>query len=99
MDEVTVYAPGSASNLGPGFDCLGVAFTGKGDRVTARRSDVPAVRVTSISDPRIPTDPTRNTAAIAASVVLATAEVDHGIDLVIDKGLPLSGGMGGSAAS
>ena len=32
-----VFAPGSVSNLGPGFDCLGIAFTGKGDPVTARR--------------------------------------------------------------
>jgi homoserine kinase len=31
---VAVYAPGSVSNLGPGFDCLGIAFTGRGDLVT-----------------------------------------------------------------
>ena len=45
MDHVTVYAPGSASNLGPGFDCLGVAFTGKGDKVTVCRADGGGVRV------------------------------------------------------
>ena len=36
MPARVAYAPGSTSNLGPGFDCLGVAFTGKGDRVEAR---------------------------------------------------------------
>jgi len=93
------YAPGSTSNLGPGFDCLGVAFTGKGDRVRAEIGATAGVQVVSVSDPRIPTDPARNTAAIAAAAVLRRAPGVHGLDLTIDKGLPLSGGMGGSAAS
>lgn len=99
MDRVTAYAPGSASNLGPGFDCLGVAFTGKGDRVTACRNGPAGVRVLSVSDPRIPADPARNTAAIAASAVLRRGGSDVGLELTIQKGLPLAGGMGGSAAS
>ncbi len=99
MDLVTVFAPGTASNLGPGFDCLGIAFTGKGDRVTARREEGGGVRVASVSDPRIPTDPARNTAALAAASVLRRAKADIGLELVVDKGLPLAGGMGGSAAS
>jgi len=101
LKTVTAYAPGSASNLGPGFDCLGIAFSGRGDRVTATSEDLPGVRVGSVSDPRIPLDPSRNTAAIAASSVLrrAGAPATCGIRLDVDKGLPLSGGMGGSAAS
>jgi homoserine kinase len=101
LKRVTVYAPGSASNLGPGFDCLGIAFTGRGDRVTATSDEAPGVRIASVSDPRIPLDPSRNTAAIAASSVLRRARVPatFGLRLDIDKGLPLSGGMGGSAAS
>ena len=93
------YAPGSTSNLGPGFDCLGVAFTGKGDRVRAEVVASPGVRVVSVSDPRIPTDPARNTAAIAAASVLRRSGSEVGLDLTVEKGLPLSGGMGGSAAS
>lgn len=93
------YAPGSTSNLGPGFDCLGLAFTGKGDRVRAEVVASPGVRVVSVSDSRIPTDPARNTAAIAAAWVLGRAGSEVGLDLTVEKGLPLSGGMGGSAAS
>jgi len=101
LKHVTVYAPGSASNLGPGFDCLGIAFTGRGDRVTATADEAPGVRVSSVSDPRIPLDAARNTAAIAASSVLrrAGAPARFGLRIDVDKGLPLSGGMGGSAAS
>jgi homoserine kinase len=99
MDRATAYAPGSASNLGPGFDCLGIAFTGKGDRVTAVRQGPPGVRVVSMSDPRIPADPARNSAAIAAAAILRRAGNEAGLELSVEKGLPLSGGMGGSAAS
>ena len=99
MLRVTAFAPGSASNLGPGFDCLGIAFTGKGDTVTASPSPAPGVRVLSISDTRIPTDAHRNTAALAASAVLRRCGREAGLDLTIEKGLPLAGGMGGSAAS
>jgi homoserine kinase len=98
-ERVTAFAPGSASNLGPGFDCLGIAFTGKGDTVTASPSPAPGVRVLSISDTRIPTDATRNTAALGAAAVLRRSGREAGLDLTIEKGLPLAGGMGGSAAS
>ena len=100
MDRVTCYAPGSTSNVGPGFDCLGIAIAGMGDRVSAARCHDPGVRVLAVSDPRIPCDPTRNTAALAAIEVLREAEsAGVGLELRIEKGLPLSGGLGGSAAS
>ena len=73
MHQVTCYAPGSTSNVGPGFDCLGIAIAGMGDRVSAARSDSPGVRVLAVSDPRIPCDPARNTAALAAAEVLRQA--------------------------
>lgn len=100
MDRVTAYAPGSTSNVGPGFDCLGIAIAGIGDRVTAVRSPAPGVRVVSVSDPRIPADARRNTAALAASEVLRRAgRTSVGLELTVVKGLPLAGGLGGSAAS
>jgi len=98
-EAVTAFAPGSASNLGPGFDCLGVALSGRGDRVTARLSTGTGVRVLSVSDTRIPLDSTRNTAAIAATAVLRRSGSLAGLELSIEKGLPLAGGLGGSAAS
>jgi homoserine kinase len=100
MDRVTCYAPGSTSNVGPGFDCLGIAVAGMGDRVSAECGQAPGVRVLSVSDPRVPSDPARNTAALAAAEVLRRAgRGDAGLDLRVEKGLPLAGGLGGSAAS
>jgi len=100
LDRLAVFAPGTASNIGPGFDCLGIAFTGLGDTVRAVRTDAPGVRVLSVSDERIPTDPLRNTAALGAAAVLKRAGLQReGLELRVEKGLPLAAGMGGSAAS
>ncbi|HVO12082.1 MAG TPA: homoserine kinase [Vicinamibacteria bacterium] len=100
MDRVTAYAPGSTSNVGPGFDCLGIAIAGMGDRVRAERCRLPGVRVRAVSDPRVPSDAARNTAALAAAEVLRRAGgAALGLDLWVEKGLPLAGGLGGSAAS
>ncbi|MFI5182971.1 MAG: homoserine kinase [Vicinamibacteria bacterium] len=98
-EGVTAFAPGSASNLGPGFDCLGMALSGRGDRVTARLAPGAGVRVVAVSDPRIPLEAGRNTAAIAAAATLRRAGSTAALDLTIEKGLPLAGGLGGSAAS
>jgi homoserine kinase len=95
----TAFAPATLSNLGPGFDCLGLAVTAGGDRVTVRRVAAPGVRVASVSDPRIPVDPDRNTAALAASAVLRRAGQSVGLEVSVEKGLPLAAGLGGSAAS
>ena len=101
MGSVAVYAPGTASNIGPGFDCFGIAFTGLGDTVRASRTSALGVRVVSVSDERIPTDPLRNTAALGAAAVLRRAglEREAGLEMRVEKGLPLAAGMGGSAAS
>ncbi len=98
-ESLTVYAPGSVSNVGPGFDCLGIAILGRGDRVSARLVDAPGVHVASVSDARIPRDPARNTAALGAQAALRLAGSRAGLELEIEKGLPLCGGLGGSAAS
>src|SRR5262245_1905304 len=96
-----VYVPGSIGNVGPGLDVLGLAVAGAGDTVTAHRVDRPGIVVRRSGHPKLPTDPDRNTAAIAANAVLARLDLTDtvGLDLTIHKGLPLSGGQGGSAAS
>jgi homoserine kinase len=97
--EVRAYAPGSVGNVGPGLDILGLAVTGAGDRVTARVTPGPGLTVAT-DGPAIPTDPDRNTASLAARAVMARAGASaFGLALTLEKGLPLSGGQGGSAAS
>ncbi len=96
-DTTTAWGPASLSNLGPGFDALGLCLTGLGDRVTASRTDAPGVTVTG--PPGLPTETERNTAARAAAHVLESSGLEGGIALEIEKGIPLGSGVGGSAAS
>lgn len=96
---ITVFAPGSVGNVGPGLDILGLAVAGAGDTVHVEWHHGEGVSVLDSGHPDLPTDPGRNTAAIAAQAVLARASVSRGVALRLTKGLPLSGGQGGSAAS
>lgn len=99
--SATAFAPGSVGNVGVGFDILGHALEGPGDRVTARRIDEPVVRVSAIRGVvnDLPWDAQRNTAARAVGAWRNALGLPFGIELEIDKGLPLGSGMGGSAAS
>ncbi|HLA64917.1 MAG TPA: homoserine kinase [Rhodothermales bacterium] len=100
LPDAVAFAPASLSNLGPGFDALGLAVVGVGDHVEAWRMEEPGVTVEMAGgDPTIPTDPARNTAGRAAESVLAFARAPFGVHLRVRKGIPLGSGIGGSAAS
>lgn len=100
-NDITIFAPATAANLGPGFDVLGMALRRAGDRVRARRVDKPGVRVTRIvgDDGRLPTEASDNTAGIAAIETLRLAGANAGIELELYKGMPIGSGLGSSAAS
>jgi homoserine kinase len=100
--EATAYAPGSIGNVGPGFDTLGLAVDGLGDRVTLQVAADGPSRIAAVSGrdaDQVPRDPAHNSAVIAAREYLRRRGL--GIELVVtlDKGLPFAGGLGGSAAS
>lgn len=99
--EAIAFAPASVGNAAVGFDVLGHALAGAGDRVRARRIDAPEVRIASITGcvTELPREPERNTAARAVAAWREAHGVDFGVELEIDKGIALGSGMGGSAAS
>jgi homoserine kinase len=97
--------PGGIGNMGPGLDVLGCAVAGPRDEVIAEWSTQPGITVLAPGHPDLPRSSTRHTAAIAAAAVFHQAQARGstpgapGIALTVRKGLPLSGGQGGSAAS
>jgi homoserine kinase len=102
MAVVSAFAPATVSNVACGFDVLGFALHEPGDEVSARWLDgPPRVVIEDIAGDggRISRDPLRNTAGVAAAAVLRTIGTNRGVALRIRKGLPLSSGLGGSAAS
>ncbi|HYD11495.1 MAG TPA: homoserine kinase [Allosphingosinicella sp.] len=99
--RASASAPASIGNVGVGFDVLGLAFDAARDRVIAVREPAPGVRLGDVSGlvDTLPDTPETNTALAAAQALLAAVDADFGVRLSIDKGVPLSAGMGGSAAS
>jgi homoserine kinase len=99
--EVTAYAPASVSNVASGFDIMGFALDGPGDKVTVRCTDSPGVRIAKItgcSSP-LPLEPERNTAGPPVIAVLKRCNSRQGVEIEVHKGLPLGSGIGSSAAS
>jgi homoserine kinase len=89
--------------VGCGFDVLGFALEAPGDEVTATLALAGArgVVIEAIEGDggRLPLDAGRNTAGVAAASLLARLGEQRGVALRVRKGLPLSSGLGGSAAS
>ena len=99
--SVTVFAPATVANVASGFDVLGFALERPGDAVTVRRAEGRDVAVTSISGDggRLPKDPARNTAAVAARAFLEAVGFPFGVEIAVEKRMPLASGLGSSAAS
>ncbi|HEY3381728.1 MAG TPA: homoserine kinase [Vicinamibacterales bacterium] len=107
--SVRVFAPASASNLGPGFDVLGLALERPGDVVEAEWSDEAGIQIVEVSgeDGALSRDPRENVAGVAATSVLShlvasghpPADCRVGIRLRVHKQMPLASGLGSSAAS
>jgi homoserine kinase len=97
---VTAFAPATVSNVACGFDVLGFPMEEPGDFVTARLTSS-GVQIDDIigDQGRLPREADRNTAGVAARAILEAAGERRGVALTIRKGLPLSSGLGGSAAS
>jgi len=99
--SATAYAPASVGNVAIGFDILGFAIEGLGDRVTVTRRAAAGVEISAIRGVagELPREPRDNTAGRALLAMQAAVTPDFGFTLEIDKGIPLGSGLGGSAAS
>lgn len=99
--KATAFAPGSIGNVGPGFDVLGLAIEGIGDQVTVELTNgfSTVASVTGRDAKLVPLEASRNSAAIAAIAWLRAHADERNVIVSIEKGLPLAGGLGGSAAS
>ena len=100
-DRVSIFAPATVANVASGFDVLGFALEAPGDAVTL--SKVPGGKVTVVSiegdGGRLPRDPEKNTAAVAVSAFLEKIGAPFGMEIRLKKMMPLSSGLGSSAAS
>ncbi|MFA5785853.1 MAG: homoserine kinase [Actinomycetota bacterium] len=98
-EDVLVVAHATAANLGPGFDCLGLALS-PANRVRLRfRDGADHVRVEGHGAGVIPTGP-ENLLVRSARVLARQAGADlPGLEVEADNGVPLGRGLGSSAAA
>ena len=99
-DRVRVFAPATASNLGPGFDVLGLALERPGDVVEAEVRGAPGVEIVEVTGAdSLSTDPRENVVGVAAAAALERLGGGRGVRLWLRKQMPLGSGLGSSAAS
>jgi len=98
--RVSVYAPASISNLGSGFDVLGLAINKPGDFVVAFRTRERGLKFSvRAKHSDVPVSAKDNVAAHVASLMLQEFNPPFGIDMVLEKRMPIGSGLGSSAAS
>ncbi|HYK82249.1 MAG TPA: homoserine kinase [Gemmatimonadales bacterium] len=102
--SVTVRVPGSTSNLGAGFDCLGVAV-GRWLRVTVERgraataAPVALQRGGTLRVLDLPPERDLLYRGFAAACRTAGCAVPHPLALTADSDIPVARGLGSSAAA
>lgn len=92
MDHLKVRVPATSANLGAGFDVFGIALGTPADIIEVEKSDKIEITIKGKNSDFIPTDPLRNTAGIVASYL------EKPVRIRIDRSIPLSSGLGSSAA-
>ena len=96
VKSVTVRAPCSTANLGPGFDVFGLALDAFYDKVTVTKKGK-GISIKTQDD--IPHRPEQNTAGLVAKEMKKKCKISGGIEIVIEKNVPTGFGIGSSAAS
>ena len=98
--SVKVFAPATVANLNCGFDVLGLALDRPGDVIEARFGGEGLKIVDIMGDGgQLPTEIELNTAGMAAQSLIKAVGSKKGIELIIEKQMPLGSGLGSSAAS
>lgn len=97
--RVLVTVPATSANLGPGFDCFGLAL-GRYDEVTAELSaDGLHVDITGVGAGDLPRDGSHLVVRAAAAAFAAMGEPLPGLRLRCHNRIPHGSGQGSSAAA
>lgn len=99
--KIKVFAPATVANVTCGFDVLGFAVDAPGDEVILELSNTPGVRIQKITgdDGRLPLEAAKNTVGASILAMLDFIGSKQGVDIILNKKMPLGSGLGSSAAS
>ncbi|MGD6809713.1 MAG: homoserine kinase [Candidatus Bathyarchaeia archaeon] len=98
--QVTVKAPATSANLGPGFDVFGIALEQPSDQVTltATMHGV-KLQISGMGARTISLTPEKNTAGLVAKTMIDDFKLKTGLQIHVEKGIFPGKGLGSSAAS
>ena len=97
--EISVFCPATIANLSCGFDVLGLALEGIGDRMHVSLTAEKGVKITRITGADLPLEAEKNVAGVAALALLDSAGYEGGVRIEIEKNILPGSGIGSSAAS
>jgi homoserine kinase len=99
--QIKVFAPATVANVACGFDVLGFALNEPGDEVILKTNDSEEVSISKIlgDGGKLPLNPNKNTASVVIKQFLAHIGSKQGLELQLQKRMPLGSGLGSSAAS
>ena len=92
MENIKVRVPATSANLGAGFDVFGIALEIPFDIIEVKKSQKIEIMVKGRGSEHIPTSVGKNTAGVVASIL------EKPVKITIHRGIPLSSGLGSSAA-
>ncbi|MDR0461361.1 MAG: homoserine kinase [Nitrososphaerota archaeon] len=100
VKQVTVKAPATSANLGPGFDVFGIALEQPNDQVmlSTIREGV-EMQVSGMGAKTISLIPEKNTAGRVAEAMIKDFKLKTGLQIHVEKGIFPGKGLGSSAAS
>jgi len=101
MKSIKVFAPATVANVTCGFDILGFAVHQPGDVVLVKLRQSPGISIEEIKgdDGLLPKDVEKNTVSVAIKAYLDHLKLDTGVEIYLEKKMPLGSGLGSSAAS
>ncbi len=80
VNSVTVKAPSSTANLGPGFDVFGLALDAFYDEVKLSKKKQKGISI--VSDDQIPTHPAKNKSGVVVKEIQKKFKTKHGLEIV-----------------
>ena len=99
MDHINIFAPASVANVSCGFDVLGFCLDTIGDIMKVSKTKTKGISVGTLKGQKIPIDPLKNVACVAANALLNDFPTNDGFQIDIEKKIKPGSGIGSSAAS
>lgn len=100
MKEISLKAPATIANFGPGFDIFACSLESPYDVIKIKRNATNSLRIQiSGMEKDLPTEAKKNSAGLAALHFFKEMNISSGLDIEIKKGIKSGAGLGTSGAS